>query len=163
MIGPNRSCRNNIRCCGRGLRKNRRVDDFRRRLVGRSRPIWNSRNAIPAACPRQVLAVGQKSLAFVQRDLFLGPKNLVAQAVGDVNLPLSCQPHHVGGLHMKIRVMCRGHRVVLQCRPKLLCAGCPAGNHRVGINRSVRVSLHLGVRRRKVRIAPEWSQSRRFR
>jgi hypothetical protein len=70
------------------MRKNRPVDHFDGWFQRRSWSIRDRGNTIPTASASQVLAIAQQRLSRTQRHFFFGPKNTIAQAVGDVHFAI---------------------------------------------------------------------------
>jgi hypothetical protein len=81
-----------------------------------------------------MFAVRQQRFTRVQRYLILRPEDPVTHAVRNVNLALTCQPHHAHVRHTKIGIM-RGHHGVALDRSLQFIGVCrPARNHGVRIH-----------------------------
>lgn len=90
-------------------------------------------DTVAAAGAGLVLAVGEDLLALVELDLFVGPKDAVAHAVGNVDQSIPVEINDSSVLDVEVGVMGGDDGIMAGGRFKFLGAFHASRNHGVGI------------------------------
>jgi hypothetical protein len=98
-----------------------------------------------------MLAIGEKCLAGVKGHFLACPVDVIAQAIGNIDVPRARHANDARGVCLEVRVMPSNDGVLVQSGLEFFRAGDAAGNNRVGINGTLRMKC---CRWRKAGIAP---------
>jgi hypothetical protein len=86
-------------------------------------------DTVAAARASFALAVGENLLAFAKLDLFVGPKDVVAHAVRDIDQAILIEGHNLSVFNVEVGVVSGDNGIVAGGHSKFLGAFDATGNY----------------------------------